>query len=247
MRILVTNDDGIDSAGLAALAEAMSDFGTVVVVAPDGNRSTAAHSMTLERPLRINRVRDGWYSTDGTPADCVHLALNGILRDHRPQLVACGINKGGNLGQDITYSGTVMAALEATLIGVPAIAVSVDARRDFDFSGAALVARKVARLVLQNGLPPDTLLNVNVPNTSPDGLQGILPTVQGRRVYGDEIEEKTDPRGRKYYWSAGQEMGFVDIPGSDVAAVRNGYASITPIRFSLTDQATFEVLKKTSW
>jgi 5'-nucleotidase len=247
LRILVTNDDGIDSDGLAALAERMSHLGEVMVVAPDGNRSTAAHSMTLERPLRMTLVKKDWYAVDGTPSDCVHLALNGMLREHRPELVACGINKGGNLGQDITYSGTVMAALEATIIGVPAFAVSIDARVDFEYSGASMVADKVARYILTHGLPPDTLLNVNVPNVAADQLKGIVATVQGRRLYGDEIEENVDPRGKKYYWIAGQEMGFVDIEGSDIMSVRDGYASVTPIHFILTDYVTFEKLKNVLW
>ena len=247
MRILVTNDDGIDSAGLTAMTEAMAEFGEVIVVAPDGNRSTAAHSMTLERPLRMRLIKENWYAVDGTPADCVHLALNGLLRDRRPELVASGINKGGNLGQDITYSGTVMAALEATLIGVPAVAVSIDARADFEYSAASAVAVKIARFVLHHGLPPETLLNVNVPNVKAEQLKGIMATVQGRRLYGDEIEENVDPRGKKYYWIAGQEMGFVDIEGSDIMTVRDGYASVTPIHFSLTDYVTFENLKKVQW
>lgn len=247
MLILVTNDDGIASEGLAALAQAMSALGEVVVVAPDGNRSAAAHSLTLDYPLRITETKPRWYSVDGTPADCVHLALNGILKNNEPYLVACGINKGGNMGQDITYSGTVMAALESTLIGIPAMAVSVDARHDFEWSGATQMAHSVARHILEHGLPKDTLLNLNVPNLPLDKIKGLKVTRQGRRIYGDIIDERVDPRGRTYYWIAAQEQGFDDIPGSDMVAVRDGYASLTPIIFQLTNDEYWEQLQKLSW
>lgn len=247
MRILVTNDDGIESTGLAALAEAMSQFGEVAVMAPDGNRSAAAHSITLERPLRIKRIKKNWHAVDGTPADCVHLALNGFCRDKRPELVVSGINKGGNMGQDITYSGTVMAALEATMIGIPSFAISVDARANFNFAAAAKVSQTIARFIIESGLPEGTLLNVNVPNVSAEELQGIKATIQGRRVYGDEVEVNTDPRGKKYYRIAGQELGFVELEGSDILAVRRGYASVTPIHFQLTNFQFLESLQKKKW
>ncbi len=247
MRILVTNDDGFNSTGITALAEAMSALGEVIVVAPDGNRSAAAHSLTLDRPLRLKKVRPNWYACDGTPSDCVHLALNGLLRDERPALVASGINHGANMAQDITYSGTVMAALEAMMIGVPSFAISLDAFHDFEFSGALHFAPKVARVVLENHLPPDTLLNVNVPNLPADQIKGVRATRLGNRLYGDEIEEKVDPRGKNYYWIAGLERGFVDIEGSDMVAVRDGFISVTPIHFKLTNCDYLEHLKKVQW
>lgn len=247
MLILVTNDDGIEAAGLAALAEAMAALGEVFVVAPDGNRSANSHSVTLERPLRLVEVRPNWFACDGTPTDAVHLALNGLLRGRRPALAVSGINHGGNLGQDVTYSGTVMAAFEATLIGVPALAVSVDARQDFVFSGAAATAVAVAREILARGLPPGTLLNLNVPNLPPEQLKGLKATREGRRLYGDEIVECVDPRGKKYYWIAGQELGFEPIDGSDMVAVREGYASLTPITCDMTDHRFLREMAGRAW
>ncbi|MHA1569076.1 MAG: 5'/3'-nucleotidase SurE, partial [Alphaproteobacteria bacterium] len=158
-----------------------------------------------------------------------------------------GINKGGNMGQDITYSGTVMAALEATMIGVPSMAVSVDARADFDFSAAAQVAKRAARYIVDVGLPASTLLNINTPNVSPDELKGVLFTGQGQRLYGDEIAVNKDPRGKRYYWIAGQELGFVEEEGTDIMAVRAGYASVTPIHFRLTNREMLAKLQKESW
>jgi 5'-nucleotidase len=247
LRILVTNDDGIDAPGLRALAQTMRTFGEVIVVAPDGNRSASAHSLTLERPLRLKLVRPNWYACDGTPADCVHLALNGLFRERRPELVVSSINQGGNMGQDITYSGTVMAALEATLIGVPALAVSIDASRDFNFSGARAMVARVVRHMLAHRLPKDTLLNLNVPNLPARKLRGLRLTRQGRRLYGDEIQERVDPRGKKYYWIAGQDLGFEDIEGSDMVAVREGYASLTPIGVDLTNPRARRELTKQRW
>ena len=247
MRILLTNDDGIDSPGIRVLAKRMRELGEVVVSAPEGNRSACAHSLTLDSPLRITEVQPGWYACDGTPADCVHLALNGFLREDRPALVVSGINAGGNLGQDITYSGTVMAALEATLLGVPAFAVSVEARQDIDFSGAAEMALRVAKRVLADGLPKSMLLNLNVPHLPPDRIKGLKFTRQGRRLYGDEIHRRVDPRGREYYWIGGQDLGFEEIEGSDVVAVRQGYASLTPISCDLTDFAMLEEMSKHLW
>jgi 5'-nucleotidase len=245
--ILVTNDDGVDAAGLSADAEAMAALGEVFVVAPDGNRSANSHALTLERPLRATELKPNWFSCDGTPADCVHLALNGLLRDRRPDLVLSGFNQGGNLGQDITYSGTVMAAFEATLIGVPALAASVDARGDFEFSGVAWAATVVAREVLAHGLPRATLLNMNAPSLPPARLKGIRLTTQGQRVYGDEIQERVDPRGKKYYWIAGQELGFEPIAGSDMVAVREGYVSLTPLSCDMTDHKFLREMAGRSW
>jgi 5'-nucleotidase len=247
VRILVTNDDGIEAPGLAALAETMALFGEVVVVAPDGNRSASAHSLTLERPLRVVEVRPNWYACDGTPADCVHFALNGLLRERRPAVSVSGINQGGNLGQDITYSGTVMGALEATLIGVPALAVSIDARSGFDFSGAKAVTERVVRAILAHGLPPGVLLNLNAPNLPPERLKGLRLTRQGHRVYGDEIQERVDPRGKKYYWIAGQDLGFEALDGTDMVAVREGYASLTPISCDMTDARFLREMAEGPW
>ena len=232
--ILVSNDDGILSEGLTALVDAVGALGEVYVVAPDRERSAASHSMTLHRPLRIGEVEPRRYAVDGTPTDCVNLAINGIL-PRRPGLVIAGINKGGNLGEDITYSGTVSIAMEGTLLGVPSIAISLVARVGFDFTVAAGFARALAARTLAHGLPHGTLLNVNVPDGTPDQVRMFALTRQGRRRYGNAVVEKVDPRDRKYYWIGGDESGFVREEGTDVAAVEGGFISVTPIHLDLTN------------
>jgi 5'-nucleotidase len=241
--ILVSNDDGIHSEGLLALAEAVGRHGRVVVVAPDREQSAVSHALTLHRPLRIDELGPGRYAVDGTPTDCVNLAINGIL-PVRPALVVSGINKGANLGDDVTYSGTVSAAMEGTLLGVPSIAVSQVGRGAYDFRLAAAFAARVVARVLADPLPPDTLLNVNVPQLA-DGAdpRGVALTRMGRRRYGDAIVEKLDPRGRKYYWIGGEELSFVDEEGTDFHAISNGKISVTPIHLDLTNYASFDVLR----
>jgi 5'-nucleotidase len=241
--ILVSNDDGIHSAGLAALADALEPLGDVVVVAPDREQSACSHALTLHRPLRIDEVQPRRYAVDGTPTDCVNLAVNAILPE-RPVLLVSGINRGANLGDDVTYSGTVSAAMEGTLLAVPSIAMSLIGRGPYDFSAAAAVAARLAAWVLRHGLPPDTLLNVNVP---PDA-EGRPPramalTRMGRRRYGDAIVENVDPRGRKYYWIAGDEVPFVAEEGTDFHAVQHGLVSVTPIHLDLTNYRTLELLE----
>ncbi len=244
VKILVSNDDGINSEGLDALAVALRDLGEVVVVAPDRDQSASSHSLSLHRPLRLAKITDNVYSVDGTPTDCVNIAVNGILRNDRPNLVVSGINKGANLGDDITYSGTVSAAMEGTLLKIPSIAISLVSRNDFRFDTAARYAVQIAKYVLENGLPEGTLLNVNIPNKSTDNIKGIKVTIQGKRIYDEPIVEKTDPRGKKYYWIGGDELGYVDIENSDIAAVKEGYVSITPIKLDLTNYDLLEKLNK---
>jgi 5'-nucleotidase len=239
--VLVSNDDGIHSPGLAALAGALATLGEVVIVAPDREQSACSHALTLHRPLRIDQIGDGRYVVDGTPTDCVNLAINGIL-PRRPALVVSGINKGANLGDDVTYSGTVSAAMEGTLLGVPSIAVSLIGRHDFVFDAAATFARRLADWVLLRGLPADTLLNVNVPQPRGATPRGVQRTRMGRRRYGDAIVEKVDPRGRKYYWIGGEELDFVEEEGTDFYAVRQGLISVTPIHLDLTNYRSFEAL-----
>lgn len=238
--ILVTNDDGIHSPGILALAEGLGDLGEVVVVAPDRERSAAGHSLTLHTPLRAEEIRPGFFAVDGTPTDCVNLAIHRLLT-RRPALVVAGVNKGGNLGEDITYSGTVSAAMEAAMLGVPAIAVSLagDSFLPSLFEQPASFACSLALKVLQDGLPPDTFLNVNVPSGT---LRGVRLTRQGKRVYGDMVVEKFDPRGRKYYWIGGGELGFRNIEGTDFHAVENGFVSVTPLHYDLTNYRSFESL-----
>jgi 5'-nucleotidase len=241
--ILVSNDDGIHSEGLAALAAAVGRHGRVVVVAPDREQSAVSHALTLHRPLRIDELSAGRYAVDGTPTDCVNLAINGIL-PVRPALVVSGINKGANLGDDVTYSGTVSAAMEGTLLGVPSIAVSQVGRGPYDFRVAAAFAERLVERVLADPLPPDTLLNVNVPQLADGGEPtGVALTRMGRRRYGDAVVEKLDPRGRKYYWIGGEELSFVEEEGTDFHAISTGRISVTPIHLDLTNYASFEALR----
>jgi len=240
--ILVSNDDGIHSAGLTALADALEPFGEVVVVAPDREQSACSHALTLHRPLRIDEIRPRRFTVDGTPTDCVNLAVNAIL-DRRPSLLVSGINRGANLGDDVTYSGTVSAAMEGTLLGIPSIAMSLVGRGPYDFTTAAAFAARLAASVLARGLPPDTLLNVNVPDTAAGVTpSAVLATRMGRRRYGDAIVEKLDPRGRKYYWIGGEDVPFVAEEGTDFHAVHNGRISVTPIHLDLTNYRALESL-----
>jgi len=243
--ILVSNDDGIHSEGLIALADALADLGETVVVAPDRERSAVSHSLTLHRPLRVQELRPGRFAVDGTPTDCVNLAVNGILA-RRPALVVSGINKGANLGDDVTYSGTVSAAMEGTLLGIPSIAISLLGREGFRFDTASRFARRLAGWVLEHALPADTLLNVNVPapgDAANGGARGVALTRMGRRRYGDAIVEKIDPRGKKYYWIGGEELEFEDAEGTDFHAVNQGLISVTPIHLDLTNYKSFEALR----
>ncbi len=242
-KILISNDDGINSEGLYALNDALSVLGEVFIVAPDRDQSAASHSLSLWRPLRISKIADTVYSVDGTPTDCVNLAINGILKDHKPDLVVSGINKGENLGDDISYSGTVSAAMEGTLLGVPSVAISLASKNSFDFEAAAKYALLIAQHVIENKLPDDTLLNVNVPDLSESQIKGVIVTKQGKRVYGEPIVEKVDPRGKKYYWIGGDELGFLDIESSDIVAVKEGYVSVTPIKLDYTDHDYLITLK----
>ena len=241
--ILVSNDDGVHSEGIVALATALQGLGEVVVVAPDRERSAVSHSLTLHRPLRVEELGPSRYAVDGTPTDCVNLAVNGVL-SRRPALVVSGINKGANLGDDVTYSGTVSAAMEGTLLGVPSLAISLVGRGAFRFEAAAAFAARLAAWVIEQGLPPDTLLNVNVPGPK-DGrpIGGFALTRMGRRRYGDAIVEKVDPRGKKYYWIGGEELEFVDEEGTDFHAVSAGLISVTPIHLDLTNYKSFDRLR----
>lgn len=245
--ILVSNDDGFRSEGIVALSEALRPLGSVYVVAPDRERSAAGHSLTLSHPLRVEKVSHRIYAVDGTPTDCVNLAANGILRNRRIDLLVSGINKGGNMGDDITYSGTVSAAMEGTLLGIPSVAVSLVSRNHFRFRDAAEFAAKVARKVLSRRLPKDTLLNVNLPNVPKGEIRGVRITRQGKRIYGESVVEKRDPRGRKYYWIGGDTLETEDIPGSDLEAVEQHYISITPIHLDMTNYVSMRALKKWKW
>ncbi len=241
INILVTNDDGVYSYGLKALAREMRKIGNVFIVAPVSEKSATGHSLTLHRPLRVRRIgRDQTYAVNGTPTDCVNLALNGLLKV-RPQIVVSGINIGANLADDITYSGTVAAAMEATLQGVPALAVSIAGRSKLYFTSAREIALKLVKMIIKTPLPQNVLLNINVPNIAGNKIKGYRFTRQGKRQYGDSIIEKVDPRGEKYYWIGGDILGDKPIENSDIQAVSEGYISITPIQLDLT---AYSFLKK---
>ena len=237
--ILVTNDDGIHSPGLKALAEALKDTGEISVIAPDRERSAAGHSLTLHKPLRATETAPGWYEVNGTPTDCVTLGVMGMLKE-KPRLVISGINLGANLGDDITYSGTVSAAVEGTLLGIPSIAVSAVKPMRQDLDEAGMFAARLAMLVLERGLPQDTLLNVNVPASE---VKGIAITRQGKRSYNELIVEKIDPRGKTYYWIGGGEPTWELLGGTDYEAVMEGKISITPLHLDLTNYAATQILK----
>ena len=241
--ILVTNDDGIYSEGINILADSLSFLGTVWIVAPQHEQSAVGHSLTLHRPLRMLEIEERRLAVDGTPTDCVCLAVKGLL-DNKPDLLVSGINRGGNMGDDITYSGTVSAAWEGTLLGIPSFAISTlpDSQENYNFKPAAAFAGRMARAILKNGLPPNTLLNVNVPNTNGVPINRYKFTRQGRRIFGDSVIEKIDPRGKKYYWIGGPDLGFENIPDSDLLAVHQKCISITPLLLDLTNYATIEGL-----
>jgi len=245
MKILITNDDGIDAPGINALADALSRVADVAVVAPDRERSAVSHALTLHHPLRAVQLAPGRYSVDGTPTDCVNLGIHSLL-DFHPDLVVSGINRGANLGDDVTYSGTVAAALEATLMGIPAFAVSLDSKDDnIDYSHAARFAVKLALLVHKNGLPKDTFLNVNVPASAESFMLPPKVTTQGKRCYDGTIVDKVDPRGRSYYWIGTVDLDFHDTEGSDFAAVKRGYISITPLHLDMTNHQSIPLVN--SW
>jgi 5'-nucleotidase len=241
-RILVTNDDGIFSEGIKALAEALQAIGDVTVVAPASEQSASAHSLTLTRPLRLRKLDDQHYSVDGTPTDCVVLALTKIMADNLPDLVVSGINYGANLGDDVTYSGTVAGALEASIFKLPGIAVSLATRSDFNFTFAAEFAAKLAAKVLQEGLPPGVLLNVNVP---PGEIRGARWAQQGIKTVRSLIHEGIDPRGRPYYWIGEQQTAWQETGDSDYAAIEAGLVAITPLRADMTDYDALAQLR--SW
>jgi len=249
MRVLLTNDDGLSSPGLHALARAMRSAAETFVVAPEHERSAASHAITLHKPLRAVRVALGdiqvpAWATNGTPADCVALAVLDLL-GAPPDVVVSGINVGANLGMDLIYSGTVSAAVEAVLFGIPAIAISVASFTEIHWQPAAAFAAHLAREVKRHGLPPDTFLNVNAPNLPAHEIRGVEITRQSARRYVSRLEKRADPRGRDYYWLTGSPNGGESEPGTDVRAVAEGRLSITPLRLDMTHADLTPVLR--SW
>ena len=249
--ILVTNDDGIHSPGLHALADALRPLGEVTVVAPDREKSAASHALTLHRPVTLRRLDPGIYTVDGTPADCVYLGALRVL-ERKPDLVASGINRGGNIGDDVTYSGTVAAALEGTILGISSIAISQVGQASqgrgqndavtFGWDTSCRVAWRIADRVLTAGLPDDILLNVNVPV---DPVHGVRCTRQGKHLYDQVVHEAVDPRGRITYWVGSGEARMLEQPeDTDYTAVKSGYVSITPLHLDLTHRPFLERIRQ---
>jgi 5'-nucleotidase len=234
MIILVSNDDGIHAEGLMALEKSLEPLAEVYTVAPEREQTSMSHALTLHRPLRVREVAPRRLAIDGTPTDCVKLALTGLL-PVRPNLVISGINKGPNLGDDIIYSGTVSAALEAALLGIPAIAVSLVTFENLKFAAAAEFTGALVQRLKDHGIPPQMLLNINVPAVPREDIKGWRFTRQGKRHYSENIVERVDPRGKKYYWIGGDDLGFDQDDGTDCMAVHEGYVSVTPLQVDMTN------------
>lgn len=241
--ILVTNDDGINAPGLRVLAEALCSLGDIWVVAPEKTQNAVGRAMTLHKPLRLRSLKKRWYSVNGTPADCVTLAVCNLLESCPPKLVVSGINKGWNLGDDVTNSGTVAGAIEGMLHGIPSIAVSVEDIPKCRYSVAGHFALLLARQVLKSGLPRGTILNMNVPGCRLESISGLQLTCLSQRRYHNPVIEKIDPRGIRYFWIAGERVSWVRQKPSDYDAVSSKMVSISPLHLDLTDYPALQALK----
>jgi 5'-nucleotidase len=241
MHILLSNDDGYSAPGLIALAKALKSRAEITVVAPERNRSGASNSLTLDRPLRVSRTESGYIKVDGTPTDCVHLAITGLL-EREPDMVFAGINHGSNLGDDVIYSGTVAAATEGRFLGLPAVAISLAGTNPIHFETAAQVAVRLLENIQRHPLPADTILNVNVPDIPWREIRGYQATRLGQRHKAEPVIKTSDPRGRDIYWvgCAGPEQDAG--PGTDFYALRNQYVSVTPLQIDLTRYESLERL-----
>lgn len=252
--ILVTNDDGITAPGLMALVQELKSLGRVSVLAPDHNWSASGHVKTLHRPLRAKptMLADGTpaLASDGAPSDCVALAVLGLIPE-KIDLVVSGINPNANLGHDVTYSGTVTAAMEAAIWGIPAVAVSLDSPEAFsgflDYKAASQVARDICGKVMESGMPPNTLLNINVPYLPLDEIKGYCYTRQGMRIYRDELVRREDPRGKPYYWIGGDVPTGVPEKDTDFGGLAEGYVTITPLQLDLTAWDFLKTLREWNW
>ena len=244
--ILVTNNDGVHSPGIISLYNIMKEIGDVYVVAPDRERSAVSHALTMHRPLKAEQLEDHIYSLNGTPTDCVAVGINKILPD-KPAFVVSGINKGSNLGDDITYSGTVSAAIESTIMGIPSFAISLALNkknvRPLNFDTAAKIAVKIGKYILENSLPYDTFLNVNVPDIPLNNLKGFKLTRQGKRIYDGSIHETFDPHGEKHYWIGGGMPYWEHGEDTDIQAILDNYVSVTPIHLDLTNYDALKFLR----
>jgi len=248
LKILITNDDGIRSEGLIALAREISKIADITVISPDRERSATGHAITMHKPLRVEQVEIpncqalGWM-VNGTPSDCIKLGLEALL-DFTPDLVLSGINRGPNLGTDVIYSGTVSAAIEAALSGVPSLAFSITGKNANNFKDAAIYAKKICLQVIDNIFPNNTLLNVNIPSITSKDIRGVAITHLGTIRYRNSFDRRIDPRGRVYYWLAGESIENSNDVGSDVWAIKNNYISITPLFFDMTKYDVIDTIKK---
>ena len=233
MHLLLSNDDGIHASGLKLLADALAPLGMITVVAPNRNRSASSNSLTLDRPIRAQAVDKNWYSVDGTPTDCVHLAITGLIKDE-PNIVVSGINAGANLGDDVIYSGTVAAAMEGRFLGLPAVAISVTSFQPQYLDTAAQVSFEIISKLTTTQLPNDVIININIPDVSKEELKGIQTTRLGNRHKAEPVIKSEDPRGNPIYWvgAAGPEQDAG--PGTDFHAIKNGYVSVSPMHLDLT-------------
>ena len=242
--IMLTNDDGVHAPGLKMLFQQSLDLGKTVIVAPEHDNSAASHSLTMSRPLRVREIAENIYTINGTPTDCVTIGIGKIL-PQKPDLVISGINPGPNLGDDVSYSGTVSAAIESTMLGIPSIAVSLAAESEpLHYGTAAAFVARLAKIILGKGLPKATLLNVNVPNTASEGIEGVAFTRRGRRLYDDAIKETFDPWGRKHYWIGGGTPSFDAGEDTDSAAISVNKISITPMHLDPTNYEALKFLQK---
>lgn len=255
MHILVTNDDGVQAPGLLALAQEMRRLARVTVLAPDRNWSASGHVKTMDRPLRVREVKladdTSAYASDGAPSDCVALAILGFVTE-KIDLVVSGINPNANIGHDVTYSGTVTAAMEALISGgVPGVAVSVDGVEShgtpIDYTASARLARRIVEKVMAESLPEGVFLNVNVPYLPEVQLKGVMVTRQGLRIYRDKLERRVDPRGRPYFWIGGESPTGVEEEGTDFGALKAGYVSVTPLQLDLTARQALGPMRQWKW
>jgi 5'-nucleotidase len=241
--ILVTNDDGIDNPGIKFLADALRPLGEIWVVAPEKTQNAVGRSMTLHKPLRLRLLKKRWYAVNGTPSDCVTLAVCNLLQSCPPKLVVSGINKGWNLGDDVTNSGTVAGAIEGMLHGISSIAISLEDLPKCPYSVAGHFAFLIAKHVLKHGIPQETILNVNIPGCRLENIAGVQMTCLSQRHYRNPVVEKIDPRGIKYFWIAGERVSWARRKPSDYDAVSNKFVSISPLHLDLTDYPALQALK----
>ena len=243
MNILLTNDDGINADGIVALHKVLSPIASITVVAPDSEKSAVGHAITLSDPLRVKRVGENQFAVSGTPADCVKLAVRTIMKK-KPDMIISGINLGPNIGYSILYSGTVSGATEGAILGIPSFAISLGTFEKPDYSAAAQFAKKLAKLIHKNGLPKNTLLNVNVPAVKAGKIKGVKITRQSKAAIIEHFEKRVDPRKHVYYWLTGEVIKLEGEDESDIKALRDGYISIVPLHCDMTDYELMNALKE---